>query len=174
MRVSVFATAVGVALLGTIAAAQNVTYDFDRAVDFAKFKTYSWVGGANLADELNHQRVVRAVDAQLVSKGLARVDAGTKADLHVRYHANFDKNLRINAYSSGWGPGRFAMRSGTATTEEIVTGTLVIDVIDATSGTIIWRGMANGDVDPTAKPAERDKKITKAATKVFKNYPPQR
>jgi len=35
----------GLALLGTMALAQSVTYDFDKAADFSGFKTYSWVAG---------------------------------------------------------------------------------------------------------------------------------
>lgn len=49
-----FATSLGVALLGTMALAQRVSYDYDRAVDFARFRTYAWVRGTNLNDELNH------------------------------------------------------------------------------------------------------------------------
>ena len=50
-----------------------MTYDYDRSADLSAIKTYAWVGG-NLEDELNDQRVVHAVDAQLAVKGLRRVE----------------------------------------------------------------------------------------------------
>ena len=45
MRITTAATVIGLALLGTITLAQNITYDFDRSAPFARFKTYSWVKG---------------------------------------------------------------------------------------------------------------------------------
>jgi hypothetical protein len=54
MRIATFATAVCLALVGTIVSAQSVTYDFDTAANFTRFKTYTWVRGTNVNDELNH------------------------------------------------------------------------------------------------------------------------
>jgi hypothetical protein len=92
----------------------------------------------------------------------------------VAYHATFDKNLQINGFSSGWGGYRFAgNRTGTATVEEIVVGTLAIDLVDAKSKTIVWRGMATKEVDVKANADKREKNINRAAEKLFKNYPPK-
>ena len=73
MRISTFAMTAGLVLLGTITLAKSVTYDYDAGADFSRYKTYAWTRGAELTDELNHARIVRAVDAQLVAKGLTRV-----------------------------------------------------------------------------------------------------
>jgi hypothetical protein len=177
MRIRTFVTAMGVAVVmvmtGAIALAQSVTYDFDRSANFAGFKTYAWVRGTNLADELNHKRVMRAVDAQLAARGLAKAASADTADVLVAYHASFDRNLQINGFSSGFGGYRFGgNRSGTATVDEIMVGTLVVDVVDARSRTIVWRGTATKDVDTRASADKRDKNINRAAEKLFKNYPP--
>ena len=74
MRIATFATCVWLILLGTMALAQSVTYDYDRAASFSNYKTYAWTRGTELTDELNHVRVVRAIDGALVAKGLARVE----------------------------------------------------------------------------------------------------
>ena len=175
MRIAAFATAVSITLLGTIAVAQNVSYDFDRGVDFARFETYSWVDGTRLADELNHNRVVRAIDAQFTRKGMTRVERTAGPDVLVSYHASFDKNLQIDVFGNGWGGPRFGgMRSGTATTQQIVNGTVVVDMMDAGSGAIVWRGIASKEVATTAGPEKREKEINRAAEKMFKNYPPKR
>ena len=169
-----FATAVSLMLLGTLTLAQSVTYDFDRAANFSKFRTYSWVRGTQVPDELNHARIVRAIDSQLVAKGLTRVEATAHPDVLIAYHASFDRNLQINAFGSGWGGPRFGgVRSGTATTQEILTGTLVIDMMDGASRSIVWRGMASSDLNTTAKPEKREKNINKTMEKLFNNYPPK-
>jgi hypothetical protein len=173
MRIATLATTVTITLLGTIALAQSVTHDFDRAADFSKYRSYAWVRGTNLDDPLNHNRIVRAVDAQMASKGLAVVDAGASPDLLVAYHATFDKSLAINGFSSGWGGYRFGgMRTGSVRADEITVGTLIVDMVDARTKTIVWRGMATKDLDVNAKPEKRDKSINQAAAKLFKHYPP--
>ena len=73
MRIATFATTLGLAVLGTIALAQSVSYDYDRTANFSSYKTYAWTRGTELTDELNHARVVRAVDSRLVAKGFTRV-----------------------------------------------------------------------------------------------------
>lgn len=173
MRLATFVTTVSLTLLSTVAFAQNVTFDFDKQADFSSFKTYAWVRGTIVSDPLNHARIVEAVDAQLRMKGLARVDPGANPDVLVAYHATFDRDLEITGFSSGWGGYRFpGSRSGSARAEEILTGTLIVDIVDARTRTIAWRGVARKDVDMKARPDKRDKNINKAAAKLFKNYPP--
>jgi hypothetical protein len=163
----------GVVLFGTVAFAQSVTYDFDSTADFSRLKRYAWVPGTNLSDELNHKRVVSALDAQLAAKGLSRVEAATEADVLVAYHASFDRDLQLSGFSSGWGGYRFGpARSGSARMEAILVGTLAVDIVDAASKTIVWRGIATKDIDVTASPEKRDKNIKRAVEKLFKNYPP--
>jgi hypothetical protein len=174
MRIRTFVTTGCLALLGTIAFAQSVTYDFDRAADFSAFRTYAWVRGTSVNDELNHARIVRAIDAQLAAKGLAKAGASANPDVLVAYHASFETSLQITGFSSGWGGYRFAgSRSGSARADEILVGTLVVDIVNAKTHTIVWRGTASKDIDMKANPEKREKGIKKAAEKLFKNYPPK-
>ena len=65
-----------------------------------------------------------------------------------------------------------ARGAGTARAEQVVVGTLVVELIDAKTGSTIWRGIATRDVDVQASPGKREKNINKAAEKLFKHYPP--
>ncbi len=53
----------------------------------------------------------------------------------------------------------------------MVVGSLVIDIVDARSGTIVWRGTASKDIDIHAKPETRDKQVNRAVKKLFNHYP---
>lgn len=170
MRTKTFFTMATVALVSTIMLAQSVTYDFDRSANFTSFKTYAWTRGNPVADELNHQRIVRAIDAQLTAKGMVRIDAAGNPDVLVAYHASFDRDLQINAFGTGFGP---LARSGSARVEEVTVGTLAVDMLNAATRNIVWRAMASKDLNPNAKPEKRDKNINSAAEKLFKNYPPK-
>ncbi|HET7294974.1 MAG TPA: DUF4136 domain-containing protein [Vicinamibacteria bacterium] len=174
MRNPTFVATASFLLATTAALAQSVTYDFDTSADFSRLRTYAWVSGTNVRDELNHKRIVAAIDAQLAARGLKRVEPASNPDALVAYHATFDKDLRINGFSSGWGGYRFAAsRSGTATVDEIVNGTLAVDIVDAKTRSIVWRGIASREVDAKASPEKREKNIRRAAEKMFKNYPPR-
>jgi hypothetical protein len=153
-------TMVALALAGTMTLAQSVNYDFDRTANFATFRTYAWATGTPLPDALNHRRIVAAVDTQLAAKGL-RIASDT-SDVLVAYHASLDRNLQIDTFRMGWGPGR----SGTVRAQEIT-------VVNAQTRSIVWRGMASHDIDPNANPEKREKNINRAAEKLFKNYPPK-
>jgi len=153
--------------LSTPALAQSVSYDYDRSTDFSRLKTYAWVPGTNLKDELNHKRIMDAVDAQLRAKGFTRVEASGNPDVLVAYHASFSQNLEIN----GWGGYRWGPGARSARVEQVVVGTLVVDMVNARSKTIVWRGIASKELDPDASPEKRDKNINKAAEKLFKKYP---
>ena len=75
MRIATFATTASLALFGTIALAQTVNYDYDRAANFSRFKTYAWARGTELTDALNHGRVVRSIESQLGAKQRVRADS---------------------------------------------------------------------------------------------------
>ena len=164
-----FATLIGTAALlaSTTAQAQTVTYDYDRSADFGAIKTYAWVGG-NLEDELNHQRVVHAVDAQLAGKGLRKVEPDEHPDVVLAYHAAFGREVQVSG--SGWNGYRLS-RTGSARVEEVLVGALALQFADARTGDVVWRGMASRDVDVDASPEQRDKNITKAVEKLLKHYP---
>jgi Domain of unknown function (DUF4136) len=174
MGTAILTASAWLTLLGTIALSQNVNFDYDRTANFSAYKTFAWTRGTELPDELNHARIVRSVEERLLHKGLARVEPGDSPDVLVAYHTSFDKNFRIDGFSTGWGPlGLGPDRFGSATIQPILVGTLVVDVIDARRRVLVWRGMASGDIKPNDKPEQRDKKLAKALEKVFRNYPPK-
>jgi Domain of unknown function (DUF4136) len=174
MRIATFATSVCLTLLATIALAQSVTYDYDRSANFSNYRTYAWTRGTELTDELNHARVVRAIEVALAGKGLARVEPGANPDVLVAYHTSFDRNLEITGSAHGMGPfGLGGDRWGSARVQPVLVGTLVVDISDARTKAIAWRSLASSDIRPTDKPQSRDKKIAKATEKMFKNYPPK-
>jgi len=173
MSMATYLTSVCMTLIGTIALAQSVTYDHDRAVDFSKYKTYAWTRGTELTDELNHARVARSIETALAGKGLAKVEPSANPDVLVAYHASFDKRLEITGTAHGWGPFGLGDRSGSARVQPVLVGTLVVDISDARTSALVWRSLASSDIRPNDKPEAREKKITKATEKMFKNYPPR-
>ncbi len=153
--------------------AQKTSFDFDKTANVAAFKSYSLKEGTKVGDPLIDNRIVSAIDAQLAAHGLTKTDA--KPDVTVVYHIAFDKKQDISAYSTGGGYG-YRWGGGWGTTDirvnEILMGTMVIDVADAAKGEVVWRGIGVKEVDVQAKADKRDKNINSAVAKILKNFPP--
>jgi hypothetical protein len=97
------------ALLLTVAStafAQDVRYNFDKDTDFSKFKTYKWVvlKNATPVDDLTDKQIKDAIDAQLATKGLSKVDSDD-ANLFVGYQAAIGTEKQFTSFDSGWGYG---------------------------------------------------------------------
>jgi len=173
-------TAAAIVLLApALALAQKTSFDYDKAADFSKYKSYTLKDGTKVADPLVHNRIVAAIEAELAAKGLSRNNAAP--DIVVVYHVATDKKQDITAYSSGFGGyGGYGYRYGggwgTTTTDvrvnEILVGTLLIDVADSAKNEIVWRGMGVKEIDVQAKAEKRDKNISAAVKKVLKDFPP--
>ena len=173
--------AVALVLSPAMLFAQKVSYDYEKGANFTAFKTYAQKDGTKVGQPLIDDRIVAAIDAALAAKGLTKVDANP--DVFVVYHTSFDKQKDISTYSSGYGGGYGpygwgwggGWAGGTTTTQvrDILMGTLVIDVADAKKGQLAWRGIGVKEVDMQNKPEKRDKSITNAVNKIFKNYPPK-
>jgi hypothetical protein len=72
---------------------------------------------------------------------------------------------------SGYGGYRYrSWGTATAHVSEIPIGNLMVDLVDASSGQLVWRGMASGTV--SSKPEKSEKKINKVVGKMFKDFPP--
>jgi hypothetical protein len=170
MRAAIFGT-LCLAIFATVASAQDVIYDFDKSANFATYKTYARIPGTELGDELNHKRIVAAVETQLKAKGLTRTDASGNPDVLVAYHASIDVDRRLTASGFGGHP-LGGPRSGSARVEDVFIGTLAIDLVDAHTRTLVWRSMARKELDVEAKPEKREKNLARATDKLLKNYPP--
>ena len=170
-----------VLLAPALAAAQKVSYDYEKTANFAGFKTFALKEGTPVGQPLIDQRIIAAIESELTAKGLTKNE--TNPDIVVVYHIAFDKQKDISTFSSGYGGGYgpygygwgggWAGGSTQTTVRDILIGTLVIDMADAKKKQMVWRGMATKQVDAQTKPEKRDKNIANAMKKIFKNYPPK-
>ena len=160
--------ALGLVLLPGLARAQDIQTDFDRAYDFGKLKTYAYAAEGRrmpndplAANSINDKRVRAALDSQLTTLGYAPAAAG-KADFLVAYNATTRTRRSLQGF--GYGPTRWA--GGRIDVQEQTEGTLIVDLVDAGTNTLFWRGSASG----TLQPKDAEKKIKGAVGKLMKQY----
>jgi hypothetical protein len=163
------------------ALAQDVRYNFDRSTDFSKFKTYKWVNikDAKRLDPLLDKQFKDAVDEQLATKGLTKVEGDSPADLLIGYQAAVRQEQEFTSYNTGWGygPGWGGWYGGgTSTTmgstSTINIGQAALDMYDSAGHDLVWRGVVSKTLDEKAKPEKQQKNLNKAVAKLLKNYPP--
>ena len=173
--------------------AQKVYIDYDKEYDRSTIKTYAWKETAETSvkdyDPLLHSRIVSGIEHYLTLGGLAEVDS--EPDVYVTYHGNSKEELSVNTtsigvgygYPSAWGYGPYGgyggyygshyggMYGGTASTTVTAyqVGTLVIDVWDAYTEKLIWRGMA-AEIVLSDNPKKMAKKIDKALAKMIDKW----
>jgi Domain of unknown function (DUF4136) len=178
-----------VVLLGSVTAtvAQDVRYNFAQGEDFSKYKTYKWVDlkGVDHVDELTEKQIKEAIDTNLKTKGLQKVDSDP-ADLYLDIQTAIGTEKQFTSYNTGWGygpgwgrgwygyGGGMISTTTTGTTSTIYVGQLGLDMYDTAKKELVWRGVASKTIDPKAKPEKQQKNITNAVAKLLKNYPPKK
>lgn len=158
-------------ILGGSGLAQSVTVDYDHNANFERYHTYYWLK-VKTSNPLWEQRIQDAVDNELQKKGWQKVDTGGDVALTAVGSADTDKQYVTfyNDLGDGWWWSGF----GTATTETVTykVGTLVLDMYDAQTKRLIWRGVATKTL--SKKPEKNEKALEKAVEKMFKNFPPKK
>ena len=164
--------------------AQDVAVDFDRSVDFSKFKSYSWAAGVPAKNWLIDQQIRTGIEEHLTAKGLRRVEEG--GDLSLVYIAAVDTDVKVA--TAGWvttGNWMTQTVSGISVSSQmwdVQIGRLVVCFFDTSGKNLLWRGVAKTTLDKrstkrnvleavTEDAKKVEKKVRKSLEKMFKQYP---
>jgi hypothetical protein len=166
----------------------NVTYDYDPEFDFSRVETYDWmpIPEKSQFNELTVKHIKLAVNRELGTKGLRitsdnpqiliAIHGGkeTRVDVQEWGYAYDDRAFRSwgawhrrDPFLTPGGTDRLEYRRGTDTYEYEV-GTLIIDFVDASKKSLIWRGAASGVVDP----GKTSEQVNESVRRLLENFPP--
>jgi hypothetical protein len=170
MQRTVFASAGIALLLSTASFAQQVKTDYDRSANFSQYKTYSWEK-VQTQDPLWVDRIKEAVNAALTAKGLTPVDSGGDVAIVAIEMTKNQQNLNTfyNGFGGGWRWGG-GFGNATTTVDNYKVGTLVVDLFDAKTKKIIWRGSSSDTLSD--KSDKNIKNLDKGVQKMFDHFPP--
>jgi hypothetical protein len=150
--------------------AQKVTVEFDQAADFSKYKTFAIRDGQlnsrnpALNSDLVKKRIDADIEKYLTAKGLMQVSG--KSDLNVRYTFGTARKTEVETYPAGWyGWGTRVVRVPYA------EGTLVIDLRDPTTRSLVWRAIASEEKSDSTK---IEGKLDDMVKKSMEKYPPKK
>ena len=167
---TIFASIGVTLLLASASFAQQVKTDYDRSTDFSHYKTYSWEK-VQTSDPLWVDRIKEAVNSALATKGLTPVASG--GDIAIVAIEMTKNQQTLNTFYDGFGGGwRWGGGFGNATTtvDNYKVGTLVVDLFDASTKQIVWRGSSSDTLSD--KSDKNIKNLDKGVQKMFEHYPP--
>ena len=164
--------------------------DYDRSVDFTKYKTYSYGGwqkdSGKLINDIDKERLHKAFTAEFNARGMSYVEDNGELVLTLFFvvdkktsttaYTNYNGGMGYGGYGmggvgyrgAGWGWG---MGSSTTSYQEndYDVGTFVVDAYDATSKKLVWQGTLQKTLNSNA--SKNEKSIPKSVSKLMKKYP---
>jgi hypothetical protein len=150
--------------------AQQVKTDYDHSANFGQYKTYSWEK-VQTRDPLLVERIKDAVNGALTAKGWTQVESGGDVSVVAMDIAHNQQTLNTfyDGFGGGWRWGGFG--DATTTTETYKVGSLVIDLFDAKTKNLIWRGSSSDTLSNNAD--KNTKNLDKGVQKMFAHFPPE-
>jgi len=174
------------------ASGQSVKVNWRVQAPFHDFRTYQILpGNPNGPDAFWTQFVPKYLNSALQSRGMNPAAAGATPDLKVSFHFRtqdvVDAQTTVDGF--GWGGGPFGGWGGwggfggwggdyggpeEATTRQVprTIGVLTVDLVEAHSNQVVWRGQATEDSVANSQHGDEDQ-VWKSVGKMFEHYPPK-
>jgi uncharacterized protein DUF4136 len=174
-------TMVSVATLTACAARMTVSSHVEHGLDLSRYRTFDWgpadalpTGDARLdKNPFFKDHVQGAVEKGLAARGFQLIVPGSPADLLIHYHASISR--RVNVYHVDGARGYCSQADCPPDIVEYEAGTLVLDIVDAHTNKLIWRGWARNSVeDMLVSPEVMAKTIDEAVVRMLLRLPPKR
>jgi len=177
-----------IAAVATLSAKVKVRADQDKQFDFKSVQTWGWdateAGDVIMARSSEDdpapikQRfgptIVDAVARELTARGLKAAPAGTP-DLRFHYYLLVTVGTETQHLGqflpavTNWGLPPFIPQ---ATSFNIIqTGSLVLDAVSEKAGGVVWRGIAQAEIDEMRTDPQRDARLGEAVRELVKKFP---
>jgi hypothetical protein len=156
----------------------------ETGADFRRYRTYAFAPAATRStgdprlddNRFFDERVRAAIDRTLPARGLQKVN-GAKADALVHYHASVGQRIELN--DSGRPDCAAVATAGTGRTVPVNcqpyvydAGTLLIDLVDARTRKLLWRGWANGSMNGVMADQEwMERRVDDSVARILEKLP---
>jgi hypothetical protein len=163
---------VGAVVVTAACAPITVTSFTERGVDLTSYRTFAWertdtgVPGDPRLDnnDILHDYLRAAIDRQLIGHGYEPTTL--QPDVYVHYHAG--ARQKVYAGDKEWTTGR----CDDCTVEVYDEGTLLVDLTNARTGALVWRGTAeSGLAGVVNRQRDMEKIIERVVGQIFATLP---
>lgn len=150
-----------------------VKTDFDKDVDFTKFKTFYWAedidnnkeGHPLLNNSLNTKRIKAAIASEMEGRGY--VLSSENPDLLVNFNIVLEEKTEYRTVPNTMGY-RYWMGRDDVRPYKYKEGTLIIDLVDQDEKQLVWQGYSSGIMKEKARAIEES--IRASISLIFSEY----
>lgn len=166
------------ALLAASCFSEKVSSKADPHADFGALRTYGFLAKKDHApqdprfdNDVVNARVRRAAGEALQAKGYEPAAEGGKPDFFVAWRITTADIAGDNQIPDYWGYFPIAWGGVGFYTSEVQEGTFIIDIVDARTNHLIWRGVGERQVDPDIGAERRLDRISAGTAKILAQFP---
>ncbi|MFZ0583946.1 MAG: DUF4136 domain-containing protein [Candidatus Acidiferrales bacterium] len=183
-QLAVFLFCFGVLLTSSGAVAQDVKSTFDKSVDFAKYKKYTW--GSNYlltqqpkdVQERINKAIVDSINRNLQARGFVEDDENP--DFRVTYEAGGEPKTDVGPQRYLYAPDMVGYYWGDVSgiSSDVWVSSLAkvkITVTDAATTSNLWEATASDRIrDPNKFKSKLQENVDKFIQKTMKGFPPKK
>lgn len=167
----------------------KVKTQHDETFAFRGLRTWSWqtgepgkvimAVGPDDKPEVIRERlepvILSAVSKEMPTRGLSPAGPGQTPDLTLHYYALISTNMSAQTLGQfapavpEWGLPPFS--GATQSLRVFETGSLVLDATSTRTSSIVWRGVAQAEIDRDRTPAQREARLREVIAALLKKLP---
>ncbi len=162
--------------------------DFDQNAVFNDLKTYQWLDiGIEISKKLDAEQVrqlestiTSSVDGVLSKKGYSKTSIDADFFVAVQVAVNDQSQVTVMndayQYPMGWGAGKRYTLGARNRPRQFVyqykEGTLIIDIVNAYTNKLMWRGTAGDELKTDRTYMQRLNNVKTAVEEILEGFPP--
>jgi hypothetical protein len=156
-----------VCLTSAIAIGQQVSVNYNHSQSFAAYHTYTWA--SNNANQIQNSILAQVaqtdIDSAMAAKGFTKVTEDKNPDIILLASGGMKQQTSYSA----WGMRGIGGGMGGITPQQNVEATLVVDLHDAKTQSLVWRGIAQDTLSNNGN--KNQQAVGNAVNKMFKQWP---
>lgn len=151
-----------------------VVVDYDSKTDFSNYRTFNFFPSIDSGlNDLEHERIVLALDSILPLKGLQREE---EPQLYVNFYVSERITPSRSTLGIGFGTGGgnvgVGISGGIPVGGNEIEQQLTVDLIDVRNDQLIWQGILNGRFKEMSSPDQKKAYYENSIAKLLKQFPP--
>lgn len=164
----------GVFILTALTACSSIDFnhDWDRDAAFGNYHTYGWLqrNQKQSYNTLIDKRIQAAVSEEMTARGLTL--NAENPDILLTFHIGLQDKINVTDYGYRYSYDYWGWGNRSIDVYQYTEGTLVIDIVDANTKELVWRGSGTKTVDESSSPEKVEATINTAVAGILSKFPP--
>jgi len=175
-------------LLFTSCSSMKYMADYDPAVNFKTYQSFSYLPWNKQSDEIlsniDKKRLRAAVTTEMTKRGYTYTEGNSDLNINIflivdhktgtsTYNDYYSSGPSVGYYYGPWGynnPGGVSTIT-TMHSYDYKEGTLLLDILDVSKKQLAWQGIVKGMLRSKPDPEKVDQRIKNVISKLFEEFP---